>query len=258
MWFGWINDVPASRESAASWGAFGDFFGGILNPLVAGCALFWLTRSIEIQKEELADTKSELAQMKIAQQDQAKTLERQRFENTFFSLLEQHNNALARLNVPNPIHTGQLTDVIYIHNKIFKADLVLECKVGLEGENDKCGDYFRVLYHLLKFIAIRCPETNLIRPFFGVQILASVASDDEKFYSNIVRSFLGNHITQILAINCCCDESSSYWNYKCLLERYAFLEYMPFEIGGRSSSVLDYARGMYDRRVFGESDFLES
>ena len=48
-------------EDAQAWGSFGDFFGGLLNPLVAFAALYWLTESVKIQKQELAETREELA-----------------------------------------------------------------------------------------------------------------------------------------------------------------------------------------------------
>lgn len=44
-------------ESSANRGQLGDFFGGILNPLMAFLALIWLMRSVKIQKEELRETR---------------------------------------------------------------------------------------------------------------------------------------------------------------------------------------------------------
>lgn len=62
------------------WGAFGDYFGGILNPIVALTALWWLIQSVRMQKQELQDTRRAL-------EDSALTQERARFESTFFELL---------------------------------------------------------------------------------------------------------------------------------------------------------------------------
>lgn len=51
--------VPDSRLSndPEDWAAFGDYLGGILNPIVAFSALMLLARSVGIQKRELAETK---------------------------------------------------------------------------------------------------------------------------------------------------------------------------------------------------------
>jgi hypothetical protein len=51
------------------WGQFGDFFGGILNPLVAFAAFYWLTQSVKLQKQELADTRDELRLAAEAQKE---------------------------------------------------------------------------------------------------------------------------------------------------------------------------------------------
>lgn len=51
----------ASDESINAFGAIGDFFGGILNPLIAGAALIALLYSVKIQREELRLTRRELS-----------------------------------------------------------------------------------------------------------------------------------------------------------------------------------------------------
>jgi hypothetical protein len=258
IWFGFINETPAARDSGAAWGAFGDFFGGILNPLVAGLALFWLTRSIEMQKVELAAAKEELKLTKIAQQDQATTLEKQRYEQTFFALLEQHNAALAKLTSSNPLNTSALSDADFIRNRVFthSRDLT-DTRFQLLRDNDRCGHYFRVLFQILKFVAIRCPSSTFSPPFTGENLLKEPPSDDEKMYSNIVRSFIGSEIVQLLAVNCVCDEASSYWPYMRLIERYSFLEHMPFTAsGGDPIQALLETTSRYRPEAFGKSDFL--
>lgn len=64
-WFfvhgGRISDRPDD------WGTFGDFFGGVVNPLIAFMAFYWLTVSVRLQKEELAETRAELAKSSAAQ-----------------------------------------------------------------------------------------------------------------------------------------------------------------------------------------------
>lgn len=59
IWFYFINDLPLSTDSSI-WGTFGDFIGGILNPLIALLAFYWLTQSVLIQKTELSETQKVL------------------------------------------------------------------------------------------------------------------------------------------------------------------------------------------------------
>jgi hypothetical protein len=70
IWFYGINDQSLSTNSN-DWGVFGDFVGGILNPLVAFFAVCLLSISIVIQKEELSETTKALVESQQAQTKQA-------------------------------------------------------------------------------------------------------------------------------------------------------------------------------------------
>ena len=70
LWFFIVHDAPLSLHTG-DWGAFGDFVGGLVNPLVAFFAFYWLTKSVLIQKEELSDTRSALVESQRAQERQA-------------------------------------------------------------------------------------------------------------------------------------------------------------------------------------------
>lgn len=64
--------LPLSGDPA-TWGAFGDFIGGVLNPLCAYMAFIWLVRSYALQKTELAETRATLEKSQAAQQAQSET-----------------------------------------------------------------------------------------------------------------------------------------------------------------------------------------
>jgi hypothetical protein len=53
------------------WGQFGDYVGGVLNPICAYMAFVWLVRSYALQKAELAETREALERTQVAQQRQA-------------------------------------------------------------------------------------------------------------------------------------------------------------------------------------------
>lgn len=68
-YFGWFAlKVSGSTSSSSSdLGTLGDFFGGLINPIVAALALYWLTRSVRIQKEELNEARDALQSSASAQ-----------------------------------------------------------------------------------------------------------------------------------------------------------------------------------------------
>lgn len=72
-YFSWFiyNSIPLSIDSG-DWGTLGDFIGGILNPVIAFSAFYWLTKSVRIQKEELGETRATLDDTLAAQSAQIK------------------------------------------------------------------------------------------------------------------------------------------------------------------------------------------
>lgn len=76
FWF-YVKHLPpdpdaTDRLGIGDWGAFGDFMGGLMNPIVAFAALYWLTQSVKLQKTELAETREALEGSEKAQKQQAK------------------------------------------------------------------------------------------------------------------------------------------------------------------------------------------
>lgn len=70
-WF-FLSQGQVLSVKSGDWGAFGDFVGGLLNPLIAYSAFYWLTVSVIVQKRELAETKKALVDSSKAQQEQVK------------------------------------------------------------------------------------------------------------------------------------------------------------------------------------------
>lgn len=83
-WGGW-NIHP--HANAGELGQLGDFFGGMLNPLVSALTLFVAISVWRLQKDELELTRKELENSRLAMEEQAATAEQQRQEQRFFDLL---------------------------------------------------------------------------------------------------------------------------------------------------------------------------
>ena len=84
---GWSNNPD-------SWGQFGDFLGGLLNPLIS---LFTLTVAVKVwqlQKTELSATRSSLDQSLEISKTQSQVLKIPRFEQTLFALVDQLRNPI--------------------------------------------------------------------------------------------------------------------------------------------------------------------
>lgn len=83
----WSGIPLTPHAKAAELGQLGDFFGGLLNPLVSALTLFVAISVWRLQKDELELTRNEMVQTKLAMKEQAETAEQQRQEQRFFDLL---------------------------------------------------------------------------------------------------------------------------------------------------------------------------
>lgn len=88
------SDLAQRREA---WGLFGDYFGGMLNPILSFLALIALLYTIILQSAELKATRDELEKSSDALTAQSDSLRLQNFENRFFKLIELHKNSASNL-----------------------------------------------------------------------------------------------------------------------------------------------------------------
>jgi hypothetical protein len=89
-----FHTLPTT-ESPSAWGAFGDYVGGVLNPLVSTFTLVVAVKVWRQQKIELAETKKAL-------DEQAKTAEQQRQEQRFFDLLNVYYRTVESIQIDMP------------------------------------------------------------------------------------------------------------------------------------------------------------
>ena len=266
--FGSFFPKAVSRDE---WGMLGDLFGGILNPFFALLGLVMLLVTLFQNQRELSLSRKEFEESAEALKSQAETLEKQRFEDTFFSLLSQHNIALNNItkeridydldgkqSKSKSIATTMKVKFVgggpYLP-LIHKFSGLEQSRDELLKENNDLNQYFRILYQVLKFIALRCPGSTAYNNFSVKTLKSTSCSNEEKLYSNIVRALMSDDVYYLLAINCwCADSADSFYKYKLLVERYSFLEHMPLVASAHANVELiqELARS-YEESAFGDN-----
>jgi hypothetical protein len=111
-WIEWEYLKDSDNSFVAGLGAVGDYFGGVLNPLLTFITIILLIRSIELQRADfrkqleeqqrqttefntLAEAQEkQLTELKQQNKKQNEAIQLEAFERNFFSLLEQHNALL--------------------------------------------------------------------------------------------------------------------------------------------------------------------
>ena len=257
-------------EVVTDFGEIGDFFGGMLNPILAFIAFLALLKTIEIQSKELKTsnkalelTSEESKLSRQALQEQSKSIKLQNFENTFFNMLNLHNETIKSIYIPEDTFEANKNDIFRTNtvtykdlngtvakNVLSKLYELLQYQVKQTTSNSNViflgfhrrtinyiGHYFRNIYQILKFIS----KSDI---------------EDKKFYSNILRAQLSESELGLLFYNCASEIGIEY--FLPLLVEFEFLEHLPYNENINSKDVLLYIKyaqfkDYKDSKVFGKN-----
>lgn len=104
-----------------AWGQFGDFFGGLLNPIIAACTLFVAMRVWALQEKELKDTRTELKS--------------QRDHQYFFNLLNVYHEVVKGL--PSPVSSADSVATANGTSSVTGKTVLENWRLTLESTNLK-------------------------------------------------------------------------------------------------------------------------
>jgi len=225
----------------ATWGQFGDYVGGILNPLFGLITAFGLLGTLAFQIHELRLTAKEISDSSKTAAEQSRLNYTQSFESSFFQLLKLHNDIInaIELTLDGRLYKGRACFAAWVH----KFHIEVRQEAAIEGRpidflrryetfyisrQHTLGHYFRLLYNIIKFVK-RAEEI-----------------DDKKFYVNLVRAQLSSDELVLILYNCL-----SKWGiqkFKPLIEEFALLKTVPKE------NILEpLLIRMYSKDAFGGS-----
>ena len=234
------NFLAKLSNDPATWGTFGDYLGGTLNPIISFLALIGLLYTIHQQAQEMQATREELKQAAEQQRQQVEQQSRQseifnlqQFESTFFSLLDQHNKIIEKIITPIEDKTGYSNYEISITQSVISSlnngyqpppidpltynnyDIISNYYIANKIRlNHELRRYFIILFQILKFISLNLSNDRNENKIKNLEIFATNNQESrkylseknidprEKIYSNIVRASIPNEILQLLALNC--------------------------------------------------------
>lgn len=212
-------------------GPFGDFIGGVANPLLTFLTFICLIKTIFMQRDELSLTRKEYTETK-------KVLKTQSIESTFYNGINLHheivNNLKIKLTLQNALpNLSAIKDVKGFDGNEFSGRdcfsalitalsqrytnvdaMVCTYKELNRNRNEWFGHYFRNLYRILKTID---------------DLPQAYVSDEEKTqYCHTLRAQLSSNELFVLMLNCyedVCDNGQ----FRDLLSRYQMLEHLPIK-----------------------------
>ncbi|MEN4936421.1 putative phage abortive infection protein [Pantoea agglomerans] len=186
----------------AALGTYGDFVGGLTNPIIGSIGFFALMITITLQIR------------------QNKRSSEQSYEASIFNLINLQNNIIENIDYSGHVKRSSFAKFLEDHTSSFNAIGVIILPVKIYSSacyfykifnsnyNEYFGHYFRNLYTILKTI------DNLPESF-----------DRKKYYARILRAQLSMSELTILFLNCLpgvCDKGE----YAELLIKYQMLEHL--------------------------------
>lgn len=192
LYFSIFNGQLSRNQN--TWGLFGDFIGGALNPILAFLGLIALLITIRLQSKELVNAAKELEKSTKALEDQGESLKKQNIESTFFQLLKLHNDIVSDLDIRKKsdsklLHSGrdcfrkwkkELRDIMRgMAHEVYPETVIVKrsYEVFYEEHGSDVGHYFRNLYRIIKFI----DEEITQNPDFYTGLVRAQLSSDEQF-----------------------------------------------------------------------------
>lgn len=243
-------------------GEFGDMFGSI-NSLFSGFALAGIILTILMQRKELKLQRLELQETRFEFATQNETLKLQRFENTFFSLLNLHHQIVNDIDYRytenfgfsynHRNNTGRDTvEVVTISGRdVFKYhygrlssmlanfDQSYE-KTYLDMYEDvqtDFGHYFRNLYRMLKLV----DQTDFF--YNNIKVDQTDIFKIKYRYTCIIRSQISDYELLWLFYNCLTSNGRE--KFKPLIERYVFFKNIPKKLIANSDLIEKYNSTAY-------------
>lgn len=229
-------------------GTFGDMFGAV-NALFSGLAFAtliyttWMQREeLALQREELTSTRNEITEQRRQMEQQSSTFELQRFESTFFALLELHGQIVSSMDITRSSGTNLKSKHCfkYFHGKLKKEDTrsaLFPSPLDSDLPNIQSfyerfysnhqadlGHYFRTLYHIFKLIHDS-----------GIQ--------NKNRYSSLARAQLSSYEQILLFYNCLSNQGCK--KFKPLAEEFSLLENIPFDLLLNKMDVRFYSSSAY-------------
>lgn len=215
----WKFDGAFSDEQS-TWGQFGDFLGGALNPVLAFLTLVLLLLTIRLQREELELSRKEMERSASALEEQSKSFARQNFENMLFGVTEQFQSFVQSAVFQSHIGRDGLrwsvglarngyVQAIVDQPEIPREEQARRAFLGLYVGYQFFPTYFRMLYHVFKLIDSE----------------AQLSDSDKRRYASLVRAQFSADELLILFYNCAFPPGSK-GGLKTYVDKYRLLKHL--------------------------------
>ncbi|HBI7022508.1 putative phage abortive infection protein [Clostridium perfringens] len=212
------------------------WIGDAITPFFTLASIILIIGTLILQRKDLQNQQEELLENRKDIQKQNETIELERFENSFFNLLKFHNETLNLIVIkkyeilldsysPYEIKGKEALKEIYekfseeykkekIDYDFFDSSSMKDFRLDVNAAvkkaynkiyDDNIAQYFRSIYHLLKFID-----------------RSSINYEEKKYFASLLRAQLSNYELIFIYYNCTSDLGKD--KFKNLIQKYHILK----------------------------------
>jgi Putative phage abortive infection protein len=213
----------------AQLGPFGDFVAGTIVPILTFASFLMVVATLGMQREQLemqsTELRNSIEEMKTTRkefEEQNKTMAVQRFENTFFQMVNLHNQIVSSMQINGQYpKTGKnvfpfiFEFLKHSYNRKRERDLFTGTELidwiresyeeFFNSYENQLGHYFRNLYRIVKFI----DEVKLLD------------YEEKKTYIGIIKAQLSSSELSLLLYNGLSDHGTNFFP---LIKKYNLLD----------------------------------
>lgn len=255
----------------AVWGAFGDYIGGLLNPVFAFLSFTALLVTLLFQNKQLEQNQQILQETIKAIKQNEEALKQNQSQLEFNRIEMENSNKQLELSAKAQTEIEK-TQKVQQFDMLFTTILTeLNSMNRLFQEKNLFSDFYKVFIQNYKIefkqVELR-KKYNLTKYFILLYQLFKLVVEnrflsyyDQKKYINIVRAIIDNSILQLLMLNCNCEGfSDDFDEFYDFIEEFGVLEHMDFqnELGSESDINADLLLCLqnYKDKSFGNSIYL--
>jgi uncharacterized membrane protein len=135
-----LNFGSSLSSDRNDWGVFGDYLGGILNPVVGIVTVYLVLMTLIVQRKELNNSLKEMKKSTAALKIQNTAIGEQTFQNTFFNWINSYNNIVSNTEWTGPIGGPPYRGLAAL-NQLYKHTLINESVIRRLGGNLSTADF---------------------------------------------------------------------------------------------------------------------
>lgn len=247
LWLISIFAIPYLYPKLSNRALFGDSF-GVINSLFSGFAFAGIIYTILLQRKELSLQRNELALTRIEFKQQNKTLSAQKFENSFFNLLNFHyrivetidsdfyylifdkkNVEYYEITKGNKKETSQFSRITLTGRDVFKARFqILKRELTNMDHGIDIKRNFHQVYRGEMVSDFSHYINNLLRLLVFVDSSNSLSNDDKILYSQLIKDQFSEFELVWIFFYIIFGERKIL-ELKELFEKYGFFENLPLD-----------------------------